>query len=60
MIGDVRGLDARLPPGAEVVILCTVIPDSGLPLLEVPATLMSAVGTLGASLQIDVIEVDEA
>lgn len=60
MVGDVRSLDSRLPPGAELMILCTVIPDRGLPLLEVPPKLLTSIGALGASLRIDVIEVDDA
>ncbi len=60
LIGERHGLDARLPAGAELMILCTVIPDRGLPLLDIPAKLLSAVGAIGASLRIDVIEVGEA
>ena len=60
LVGEVRGLTSRLPPGAKAVILCTVIPDRALPVLEIPPNVLSGIGALGASVQIDVLEVDEA
>lgn len=50
----------RLPQGTSATILCTVIPDEYLPVLVLQPQAMRALGEVGISVSIDVLEVDAA
>lgn len=56
-VRDVRSAFDHLPPGTEVSLRCTVIPNGDLPLFQVGSQQMYELGAIGASLEIDIISV---
>ena len=57
-VGDAKSAFARLPKGCTVAILCTIIPEGGLPVLSLDAASMRALSEIGAELELDVISAD--
>lgn len=63
ILDQLRGKEDRfhaLPAGTTIKLKCTVFPEDEMPVLSVDWTLMQSLVTLHATLEIDVVRVDDA